>query len=102
MRRVLVEAARTRRRQKRGGGEDAIAIEGAMALAPNVPDLLTLNDALDALADVSPRKSQVVELRYFGGLTIDETAAVLNVSGDTIRRDWRLAKAWLFRELQRS
>jgi RNA polymerase sigma-70 factor, ECF subfamily len=102
MRRILVEAARARHRQKRGGGEEAIPIEGAIALARNVPDLLTLNDALDALADVSPRKSQVVELRFFGGLTIDETAAVLNVSGDTIRRDWRLAKAWLFRELQRS
>jgi RNA polymerase sigma factor (TIGR02999 family) len=102
MRRILVEAARARRRLKRGGGEEAIPIEGAIALARNVPDLLRLNDALDALADVSPRKSQVVELRFFGGLTIDETAAVLNVSGDTIRRDWRLAKAWLFRELQRS
>jgi RNA polymerase sigma factor (TIGR02999 family) len=101
MRRILVEAARARRRQKRGGGEEAIPIDGAIALAQNIPDLLTLNDALDALADVSPRKSQVVELRFFGGLTIDETAAVLNVSGDTIRRDWRLAKAWLFRELQR-
>jgi RNA polymerase sigma-70 factor (ECF subfamily) len=102
MRRILVDAARARRRHKRGGGEDTILIDPAIALAPNVPDLLTLNDALDALADVSPRKSQVVELRFFGGLTIEETAAVLNVSGDTIRRDWRLAKAWLFRELQRS
>jgi RNA polymerase sigma factor (TIGR02999 family) len=101
MRRILVDAARSRRRQKRGG-EEAIVIDRAIALAPNVPDLLTLNDALDALADVSPRKSQVVELRFFGGLTIEETAAVLDVSGDTIRRDWRLAKAWLFRELQRS
>jgi RNA polymerase sigma factor (TIGR02999 family) len=102
MRRILVEAARARRRQKRGGGEGAIPIDGAIALGPNIPDLLPLNDALEALADVSPRKSQVVELRFFGGLTIDETAAVLNVSGDTIRRDWRLAKAWLYRELQRS
>ena len=102
MRRILVEAARARRRQKRGGGEEAIPIDGAIALAQKVPDLLALNDALDALANLSPRKSQVVELRFFGGLTIDETAAVLNVSGDTIRRDWRLAKAWLFRELQRS
>ena len=102
MRRILVEAARARRRQKRGGGEEAIPIVGAIALVQKVPDLLALNDALDALANLSPRKSQVVELRFFGGLTIDETAAVLNVSGDTIRRDWRLAKAWLFRELQRS
>src|SRR5262245_15068924 len=101
MRRILVEAARARRRQKRGGGEEAIPIDGAIALAQTVPDLLALNDALDALADISPRKSQVVELRFFGGLTIDEAAAVLHVSGDTIRRDWRLAKAWLFRELQR-
>jgi RNA polymerase sigma factor (TIGR02999 family) len=102
MRRILVETARARRRQKRGGGEEVVPIDGAILLAQNVPDLLALNDALDALSDVSPRKSQVVELRFFGGLTIDETAAVLNVSGDTIRRDWRLAKAWLFRELQRS
>ena len=103
MRRILVEAARARRRQKRGGGEEAVPIDdGALALVQNAPDLLALNDALDALADVSPRKSQVVELRFFGGLTVDETAAVLNVSGDTVRRDWRLAKAWLFRELQRS
>jgi RNA polymerase sigma factor (TIGR02999 family) len=102
MRRILVEAARARRRQKRGGGEEAIPIDGATALVETVPDLLALNDALDALAAVAPRKSQVVELRFFGGLTIEETAAVLHVSGDTIRRDWRLAKAWLFRELRRS
>jgi RNA polymerase sigma factor (TIGR02999 family) len=102
MRRILVETARKRRRQKRGGDEETIHIDSATALAREVPDLLALNDALDALAAVSPRKSQVVELRFFGGLTIDEAAAVLHVSGDTVRRDWRLAKAWLFRELHRS
>lgn len=102
MRRILVEAARARRNQKRGGGVEYITLDEAVAVAPDrSPDLLALNEALHALAAVSPRKSQVVELRFFGGLTIEETAEVLDVSGDTVRRDWRLAKAWLFRELKK-
>ena len=103
MRRILVETARARRKQKRGGGVEYITLDEAVAVAPDrSPDLLALNEALHALAAVSPRKSQVVELRFFGGLTIEETAEVLDVSGDTVRRDWRLAKAWLFRELKKS
>jgi RNA polymerase sigma factor (TIGR02999 family) len=64
------------------------------------PDLVALDDALNALADVDQRKSQVVELRYFGGLSVEETAEALNVSPETVKRDWRLAKAWLLRQLE--
>ena len=102
MRRILVEAARARRTQRRGGGIDYVTLDEAVVVAPDQSlDLLALHDALEELAAVSPRKSQVVELRFFGGLTVEETAAVLDVSGDTVRRDWRLAKAWLFRELKK-
>jgi RNA polymerase sigma-70 factor (ECF subfamily) len=105
MRRVLVEAARARRRQKRGGAGRAerVTLDEALLVAPDRgPDMVALDDALDQLAAIAPRKGQVVELRYFGGLSVEETADVLQVSGDTVRRDWRLAKAWLFRELKKS
>ena len=102
IRRILVEAARARRTQRRGGGIDYVTLDEAVVVAPDQSlDLLALHDALEELAAVSPRKSQVVELRFFGGLTVEETAEVLDVSGDTVRRDWRLAKAWLFRELKK-
>src|SRR5262249_36131418 len=95
MRRILVDAARARAKQKRGGAVDHITLHEAIAVAPTrPPDLLALDDALETLAAVAPRKSEVVELRFFGGLTVEETAEVLDVSGDTVRRDWRLAKAW--------
>jgi RNA polymerase sigma factor (TIGR02999 family) len=105
MRRVLVEAARARRRRKRGGvgGAERVTLDEALLVASDRgPDVVALDDALDQLTAIAPRKGQVVELRYFGGLSVEETADVLQVSGDTVRRDWRLAKAWLFRELRKS
>jgi RNA polymerase sigma factor (TIGR02999 family) len=102
MRRVLIEAARARQKQKRGGGIEHLTLDEASIVAPDrSPNVLALNDALDALSAVSPRKAQVIELRFFGGLTNMEAAEVLHVSEDTVRRDWRLAKAWLFRELKK-
>ena len=100
MRRVLVDAARARRARKRGGAEPPVALDEALLAAPGrSASLVALDDALTALASVDPRKSQVVELRYFAGLSVAETAAVLGVSAETVQRDWRVAKAWLLREL---
>jgi RNA polymerase sigma factor (TIGR02999 family) len=100
MRRVLVEAARSKHRQKRGAGAAKVTLDEALII-PVQPgqDLVALDDALEALAKVDERKSRVIELRFFGGLTVEETANALNVSQDTVLRDWRLAKAWLVREL---
>jgi RNA polymerase sigma-70 factor, ECF subfamily len=102
MRRILVDAARARRRQKRGGGELHLSITDEISSTEKGHDLASLDDALEALAAIDPRKSQVIELRIFGGLTVAETAAVLTVSRDTVMRDWKLALAWLRRELRRS
>lgn len=100
MRRVLVDHARARQSQKRGGDARKVTFEEALVVsAERGSDLVTLDDALQALAAVDARKSQVIELRYFGGLSVDETAEALQVSPDTVIRDWRLAKAWLLREL---
>jgi RNA polymerase sigma factor (TIGR02999 family) len=100
MRRILVEAARSKHRQKRGAGAVKITFdEGLIIPARPGQDLVALDDALEALAKVDERKSRVIELRFFGGLTVEETASALNVSQDTVLRDWRLAKAWLLREL---
>jgi RNA polymerase sigma factor (TIGR02999 family) len=100
MRRILVDHARARRTAKRGGGRPALALDEALVVAPEpAADLVAIDEALDALAKVDGRKAKVVELRFFGGLTSEETAAVLKISPETVRRDWRLAKAWLFREL---
>jgi RNA polymerase sigma factor (TIGR02999 family) len=100
MRRVLVEAARSRDAQKRGGKVVRIDVEPADIGAPGPrPDLVALHDALDALGTLDARKSQVVELRYFGGLSVQEAAEVLQVSPETIMRDWKFAKLWLLREL---
>lgn len=102
MRRILVDHARARNYQKRGGGIELLPLEAARAMgAERPPDLLALDDALQALARVDERKSQVVELRFFSGLTVAETAEVLSVSPETVNRDWRLAKVWLLRELAR-
>jgi RNA polymerase sigma-70 factor (ECF subfamily) len=102
MRRILVDHARSRRYQKRGGGAAKVSIDEAVIVAKEAdPNLVALDDALDLLAKVDARQSRVVELRYFGGLTVEETAMVLKVSPDTVMRDWRLAKAWLLRELKR-
>ena len=100
MRRILVDYARTRGYQKRGGGVPKITLDEAL-MGPHERgrDIVALDDALNALADVDPRKSKVVELRFFGGLSVEETAEVLKVSPDTVMRDWRLAKAWLAREM---
>jgi RNA polymerase sigma factor (TIGR02999 family) len=101
MRRVLVDHARSRGYRKRGGGAQRVSLdEGVRPVAEPALDLLALDRALDALAAVDPRKCRVVELRYFGGLSVEETAEVLAVSPDTVKRDWRLAKLWLLRELE--
>jgi RNA polymerase sigma factor (TIGR02999 family) len=101
MRRVLVDVARTRRRAKRGGDVVRVSLsQAADASAPYSPDLVALDEALTALAALDPRHSRVVELRFFGGLSHEETAEVLNVSVATVRRDWSVARAWLYRELQ--
>ena len=101
MRHILVDHARATRAIKCGGGAQHVGLEDIIEIpqAPN-KDVLALNDALNKLAKVDDRKSKVVELRYFGGLSVEETAEVLKVSADTVMRDWRLAKAWLLRELQ--
>ena len=101
MRRVLIDHARTRGVQKRGGGDHKVALDDGMAVAP-APDfnLLALDRALEALAAVDERKSRVIEMRFFGGMTVEETAEALHVSSDTVKRDWRLAKLWLLRELE--
>jgi RNA polymerase sigma-70 factor, ECF subfamily len=100
MRRVLVDHARSRNYQKRGGDVVRITFD-EMSLGGIEPtrELLALDEALDALASVDARKSSVVELRFFGGLSVEETAIVLEVSVDTVMRDWKLARAWLLREL---
>jgi len=100
MRRVLVDHARARGYQKRGGGAQRVTLTDALAIAPEISlDVIALDRALEALAAVDARKARVVELRFFGGLSVEEAADVLHVSNDTIKRDWRLAKMWLLREL---
>jgi RNA polymerase sigma factor (TIGR02999 family) len=100
MRRILVDFARAKRNAKRGGGAPRVTLDEAL-LPPEETghDLVALDDALQALAAVHPRKSDVVELRYFGGLSLEEAAEALHVSIDTVKRDWRFAKLWLLREL---
>lgn len=99
MRRVLTDFARARRYQKRGGGAPPLVFDEALFVAERPSDLVALDDALNALASVDQRKSQVVELRFFGGLSVNETAEVLRVSSETVMRDWKLARVWLLREL---
>lgn len=102
MRRVLVDIARSRGYMKRGGGVRRLSLEQSPnILRPTDPNLIALDDALNALAAIDPRKTQVIELRFFGGLTAEEAAEVLRVSPDTVLRDWKLAKAWLHKELTR-
>src|SRR5262245_42297183 len=103
MRRILVDFARARGQEKRGGGARKVTFDEALVLLPQTgTDLVALDEALSALEVVHPRKSQVVEMRFFGGLSIDETAEALQVSPDTVKRDWRFAKLWLLRELKRA
>jgi len=101
MRRTLVDFARDRRYLKRGGGALQVSLSEAAALTvQRGADIVALDEALTALAEVDGRKVQVVEMRFFGGLSIKEVAEVLNVSEETVMRDWRLAKVWLLRELE--
>ena len=100
MRRLLVDHARARLSQKRGGHTVEVSFDDALEVADEPRhDFEALDDALQALARCDERKARVVELRFFGGLTVEETASVLNVGPDTVMRDWRLAKAWLQREM---
>lgn len=101
MRRVLVDHARSRGYQKRGGGMQRVELDEAMVVAAETTvDVVALDRALDALAAVDVRKSRVIEMRFFGGLSVEETAEALHVSTDTVKRDWRLAKLWLLAELE--
>jgi len=100
MRRILVDHARARGYQKRGGGAVRITLSEAVGGTDEPShDVAALDDALEALGTFDSRKAKIVELRFFGGLTVEETAAVLGLSSDTVSRDWILAKAWLMREL---
>jgi RNA polymerase sigma factor (TIGR02999 family) len=100
MRRILVDWARSRQSQKRGDQPQRVTLDEALMLTRGRnEDLVALDEALKSLTEVDPRKSQVVEMRFFGGLSVEETAEVLKVSPDTVLRDWRLAKLWLLREL---
>ncbi|MGH9832778.1 MAG: sigma-70 family RNA polymerase sigma factor [Blastocatellia bacterium] len=102
MRRILIDEARARRAERRGGDNLTIALDEALDVERGEDlDLITLDLALQSLAQINQRQSQVIELRYFGGLTVEETAEVLKVSADTVMRDWRFAKAWLKREMVR-
>jgi RNA polymerase sigma factor (TIGR02999 family) len=100
IRRILVDYARNRRSAKRGGGAVQIPIDETL-LGTRMPgiEVLALDEALTSLSNVDPRKGRVVELRYFGGLSVEETAEVLRISAETAKRDWKMAKAWLLREL---
>jgi RNA polymerase sigma factor (TIGR02999 family) len=100
MRRILVDRARKRMAAKRGGRAEGIDVEQALDVASKRPaEIVALDDALNELARMAPRKARIVELRFFAGLGVQETADVVGVSSDTVMRDWRLAKAWLLKEL---
>lgn len=101
MRQILVDHARARGYQKRGGGRHRVTFDEGMVPVEPDWDLVQLDEALQALAEKDERKSRVVELRFFGGLSAEEAAEILDVSAQTVRRDWRLSKAWLLREMGR-
>jgi RNA polymerase sigma-70 factor, ECF subfamily len=101
MRRILVDHARRRRSQKRGGAAEKVTFDEALVVADEPrDDFVALDDALKALARIDERKSQVIELRFFGGLSVAETASVLAISSETVMRDWQMARAWLQREMR--
>ena len=103
MRRILIEKARSRRLAKRGSGAQKISLDEVADLSnERAADLVALDEALNSLAVIDPRKAQIVELKYFGGMTIEETADVLEISTPTVERDWRLAKIWLHREISKN
>ncbi|MBK7994737.1 MAG: sigma-70 family RNA polymerase sigma factor [Blastocatellia bacterium] len=100
MRRILVDYARTRNAAKRDGQRHKLSLDDVINLSEeHDKNLVALDEALERLAKLQPQRSQIVELRFFGGMTIEETASVLNVSVDTVKAEWRLAKAWLYREI---
>jgi RNA polymerase sigma factor (TIGR02999 family) len=100
MRRILVDYARWHLRQKRGGGRERVPLESVSGFGvERLPELVALDDALAALAKTDPRKAAVIELRYFGGFSVEETAEILGISAPTVGRHWRMARAWLFREI---
>lgn len=100
MRRILTDFARSRGYQKRSGEKHAVNLDEAVVVSPAVPvDFVALDQALTRLGGIDMRKSQVVELRFFGGMTVEETAEVLKISSETVMRDWKMARAWLLREL---
>ena len=102
MRRILVDSARARRSDKRGGPAVRINLDDAPQLGSTRDrELVALDDAMSTLAEIDPRKAKVIELRFFGGLSVEETAEVLKISGQSVMRDWRLAKSWLQREIKR-
>jgi len=100
MRRILVEFARARGREKRGGGALQVTLAEGLLTTDKGQDLVALDDALEALARLDDRKSRVVELRFFGGLSVEETAEALTISPETVMRDWKFSKAWLLNELR--
>ncbi|HEV2834813.1 MAG TPA: sigma-70 family RNA polymerase sigma factor [Pyrinomonadaceae bacterium] len=103
MRRILIDHARRHAYAKRGGGAKQVSLEEAATVAPGVGvEMVRLDEALKSLAEIDPRRSQVVELRYFGGLNNEEIAGVLNVSENTVTRDWNMARAWLYNQLTES
>jgi RNA polymerase sigma factor (TIGR02999 family) len=102
MRHILVDHARSRQAAKRGGAAQRVTLDEAGVVSAKPAELIALDDALQSLAALDPRKSQIVEFKYFGGLTVEEVAEVLQVSPETIARDWRLARAWLLRELAKT
>ena len=102
MRRILVDHAKTKHREKRGGDAVKFSLDDVINLSQErAADLLALDDALDELARIDGRKSRVVELRYFGGFSVEETAQILEVSPETVMRDWKMAKAWLYQQIRR-
>ena len=103
MRRILVDHAKGKRRAKRGGGADQVPLDGVPIEIPNSDkgvDVLALDETLDRLADIDPQQARIVELRFFSGFSIEDTADVLAISPSTVKREWRVAKAWLKHELE--
>jgi len=102
MRHILVDHARAKRNLKRGGDLQRVPFSDGLAGVWPAPQLIALDDALNELAKIDPRRSRVVELRFFGGMTVEETAGALSISPETVNRDWKLARVWLRREMQRA
>ena len=100
MRQILIDHARRRRREKRGGDRQRVTLDTDRHEAAGVDELIELNEALEKLAAVAPRQAQVVEYRYFGGMSIDETAGLLGVSPRTVKNDWTYARSWLYRSMK--